>query len=370
MRHGMPSTYIKKLLQNFAGKSKANSVNIVAQRFLQAFNDHGVKPAQIPRLMPQIKLKNLQSEATLLAVLTPELLDQTAKFFGISLKWFEGASETIYECQSCYQQPEIFFELFCGIHSRKWIDDIGIPFRVLTTSKNLDGSSDHHQPLVPVLVEKIAHLGDEAIYRYIIFNDGFDWGYAPGRIQLKAMARLAFSRRNTVTPLLVVKPEILEKIHEGQMVPRKFMHRGLCSEPSLEDFSLPAGSPISKEVNELPEVLKYIEEHKLESLIDSFKPTSTSPSLTDEQAITVTVTSNASKAANAKHAQRNAIKQRFIEFYQSNSNNFTSKKAAALHFFDSLDKKQEQLLFDHRDAAIRTLLDALRDFLKSKNPTA
>jgi hypothetical protein len=257
---------INKLLQRFTRKLKTDSVNLVAQRFIQVFHDHGIQSAQIPRLMPQIKLDDLQSEASVLAVLTPELLDQTAKYFGISLKWLEGASDKIYEYQSCYKQPDIFFDLFTAIQAHKWIDDIGIPFRVLTISKKLDGSSDSYQPLVPVLVEKMANLGDEPIYRYIIFNDGFDWGHQPARIQLKAMARIAYIHGGTVIPLLVVKPEILEQILEGKMIPRDFLHSGLVSNPSLEDFALSADSPIAKEVAELPYVLEYIEEHNLNDM--------------------------------------------------------------------------------------------------------
>lgn len=271
---------LNKLWQSFTGKTKTNSVNTVAQRYLQAFNDHGVKPAQIPRLMPQIKLDDLQSEASLLAVLTPELLDQTARFFRISLKWLEGASDKIYEYQSCYKQPEIFFELFFAIQGRKWIDDIGIPFRVLVTSKKLDGSSDTYQPLVPVLVEKIAQLGDEPIYRYIVFNDGFDWSHSPARIQLKAMARMAYLHGGTVSPLLVVKPEILERILEREMVPHDYLQGGLVSNPSLEDFAMSADCSIAKEAAELPYVLEYIEEHNLNELF-SKKPQQHSEPITE-----------------------------------------------------------------------------------------
>lgn len=268
---------MKRIFQLIAKKSKSNPVNIVAQRFLQAFNDHGVQSSQIPRLMPQIKLDNLQSEASLLAVLTPELLDKTAKFFGISLKWLEGASDKIYEYQTCYKQPEIFFELFSAIQSRKQIDDIGIPFRVLVTSKKLDRLSNTYQPLAPVLVEKIAQLGEEPIYRYVIFNDGFDWSHQPARIQLKAMARIAYTCGRTVTPLLVVKPEVLERILECEMVPHDYLQGGLVSDPSLEDFAMPASSPIAKEVAELPCVLEYIEEHNLNELFPK------RPQLHDEQ---------------------------------------------------------------------------------------
>lgn len=80
----------------------------------------------------------------------------------------------------------------------------------------------------------------------------------------------------------------------------------------------------------------------------------------NEQTTAATVSSNAVKAAQASHAQTNEIKARFIQFFEVEGQNFTSKRAAAISFFDSLHDTQEKLLFDHKDAAVRTLLDGLR----------
>lgn len=99
---------------------------------------------------------------------------------------------------------------------------------------------------------------------------------------------------------------------------------------------------------------------------DTVKPSSEA---SQDQPIVATVNENAVKAANAKHASRNAIKSRFISFYQSEGSNHPSKTASAEHFYDSLDDKQEKLLFENKDAAIRTLLDALRAHLKEANPS-
>lgn len=80
----------------------------------------------------------------------------------------------------------------------------------------------------------------------------------------------------------------------------------------------------------------------------------------NEQPISVTVGSNAIKAAHASHAATNAIKERFIQFFDDEGKNYPSKNAAAAQFYDMLDDIKEKTLFVHREAAIRTLLDALR----------
>lgn len=182
------SLNVNKLWQRIAGKTKTNPVDVVAQRFLQAFFDHGVEAAQIPRLLPLVKLDDLKSEEALLAVLTPDVLDQTAQLFGIRSQWLEGVDDEIYECRDCYKQPELFFEHFATLHPGSE-DLLAFPVRALSTAKNLDCTDSGEQLLALVLVEQVARLGDEPVYRYHVYRDVWDWSYAPARIQLKAMVR-------------------------------------------------------------------------------------------------------------------------------------------------------------------------------------
>lgn len=359
------SSNANKLWQNLTGKNKPNPVNMVTQRFLQAFHDHGLQPAQIPRLLPKIKLDDLQSEETLLAALTPDVLDQTAHLFGIRTAWLEGVDDDIYERLSCYKQPGKFFENLALLNrDENDFDDFYV--QTLVTTKQLDMNDPSQQFLVVIVVEKFAELGDQRVYRYHVYGDGWDWGYYPTRIQLKAIARLLFKRFGKTMPIYTAKLTDLESIREGKKIPRGCLGGCLLSEPSLEDFALSSNeSRIAKEVDELPNVLRYIEEHNLESLITE-KP---ADEPTNEQPIVATVSSNAVKAANVKHAPKNAIKEKFIQFYQTDGSKFSGRRAAATHFFDSLDEKQEKLQFNSKDAAIRTLLDALRKHLKKEKPS-
>lgn len=261
------SININKLLQSFAGKSKPTPVNIVAQRFLQAFHDHGIQPAQIPRLLPSIKLDDLKSDKSLLAALTPCVLDQTAQLLGIRTAWLEGVDGYIYEPLTCYKQPEIFFENLALLkRDENDFDDFYV--QTLATTKQLEMNDSSQQLLVVIVAEKIAELGDQRVYRYHVYGDGWDWGYWPTRIQLKAMARLLYRKFGKTMPLYTVKLADLENIRDSKQIPRSCLGGCLISTPSLEDFALsPKESAVAKEVAELPEVLKYIEEHNLESLI-------------------------------------------------------------------------------------------------------
>lgn len=266
-----------KFLRRFSGSKKTQSLDIVAQRFCQIFHDHGVEKSQIPRLMPQLTLGDLKTNETLLAVLTPEILDQTARLFGIRPEWLEGVDDEIYPYRHCYKEPELLLDLLATLRSRADSDwTHHFPLRILVSNKHLDCKSDREQLMVPVVLEKIAELGDEPIYRYYIFNDGFNWEYEPGRIQLKAMIRTFYKTFRTPVPLMVIQPAALQSVLDRKKISREFLDGCLVTTPSLEDFSLTSQeSVVAVEVDEIPKVLKYIEDHKLESIFtNARRPTS------------------------------------------------------------------------------------------------
>lgn len=256
------------LWQSFTGQTKSNPVNVVAQRFLQVFHDHGLQATQIPRLLPQIKLDDLKSEEALLVALTPDVLDQAAHLFGIRTAWLEGVDDCIYDCLSCYKQPEIFFENLAMINCGEHDSDV-FYVQTLVATKQLDMNDPSQQLLVVVVAEKIAELNNQCVYRYHVYGDGWDWGYWPTRIQLKAIARLLFKKFGKTMPIYTTQLTDLENIREGRLIPRNYLGRCLLSEPSLEDYAMTQEENFhEKEITELPEVLKYIEEHNLESHID------------------------------------------------------------------------------------------------------
>ncbi|MEO7344811.1 MAG: hypothetical protein ABIU85_08235, partial [Methylotenera sp.] len=200
---------VKKLWQFIAGSQNTGSVDLIARRFLQVFLDHGIEASQIPRLLPQIKLDNLQHLEKLLAVLTPAILDQTADLFGIRSPWLEGVDDEIYESRHCYKEPTLLLNHLATLK----IDThhpFSFPLRILTTTKNLDYHNTSDQLLAPVIVEPIMELGDKWIYRYHIYRDGFNWNYEPTRIQLKVIARIVYKHFNTSVPMFVISMKEME----------------------------------------------------------------------------------------------------------------------------------------------------------------
>lgn len=262
---------IPKLWQIIAGRKNTSDLALVAKRFLRVFNDHGVQTSQIPRLLPQLRLDDLQSPEKLLTALTPEILDQTAKLFGIRIEWLEGADDCIYNYLATGKDPKIFFEYLSSLN----IDPeevLGFPFRVITNTKQPDYKNPEIQHFALVLVEKIAQLGEEPIYRYHIFRDGFKWSHRSARIELKAITRVVCKAYNTLAPLFVVSDNELDRILEGKVIPAKYVHGCQITNPSLEDYAESKDeSVVAKETDELPAVLEYIAEHHLDEIVARLK---------------------------------------------------------------------------------------------------
>lgn len=239
----------------FGNKPTPDPVELVAQRFLQAFLDHGIAVTRIPRLVDGVSLESLRGIDELVKVLTPSVLDATANLFGIQHAWLEGATDVIYPRRHVYRDLPTFLSLLPSEKSAS----VRAPLRALCSSP-LDYSADRHQPVALVILEQAAMLDDDVVPRFTVINDVWDWSYQPARLQAKAMARLSFKRFGPV-PLYCVPDAMLESILSGEAIPHNVLAGTMITDPSLEDYVLsPTASAVAKEAEELPEVLRYLDE--------------------------------------------------------------------------------------------------------------
>ncbi|MCF8177460.1 MAG: hypothetical protein K9J74_03040 [Sulfuritalea sp.] len=264
----MPSFFDgpKKSLRRLLGQPPGKPVSLAAERVLLVFCEHGVEAAQIPRLLPQIGLDDLHTPEKLLAILTPELIDKIAKLFAVRSQWLEGCDDRIYEYLATYKEPQRLLN-----HLRtlwllpSWKNEFLTPLRILTTTKCLDYRDDQRFELAPVLFEPITTLGDETIYRYHIYQDGFCWDHAPARIELKAIGRTIWNSLGKRIPLCYVSPHDMEEVLEGRRIPRSLFSRGYLHDPSFEDYILDgAKSVVARETDELPTVFEYMATENLD----------------------------------------------------------------------------------------------------------
>ena len=254
--------------------------NVVADRLTSVFEAHNIEANQIPRLLPSIQYKDLNSPKSLLAAITPEVVDATAQMFGIRREWLEGLDDLVYQVNWARGDPRtVLSHLAAGIaargKARSWF-----PLRILTTSMKLERASRHQQWLLPVIVETVEELGETLVYRCHVFGNVYDWTSERTRMELKAISWVVHHQLNKPVPLIQVTPRELEQISMGQAVPSALWRNGLISEPSLEDFVLPQAQTMqAKETDELAKLEAYLgasglKEFRIES-----------PSLIDRTAI-------------------------------------------------------------------------------------
>jgi hypothetical protein len=368
---------IREFFQRFARRTEPPSVGVVANRFLQLFHDHGLVPAQIPRLFPRLRLEDLKSEETLLAALDNSLLEEVAKFFGVRIEWLEGVDDTIYEAHPSYKCPGNLFEDLAALPPQ----NLHYPIRVLANDKNLDRLRDTPQYLVLVMAEKIGELGELTIERFRIYDNLWDWHHPPCRLQLKAVARLLHQALHIPIPIYEIDLDTLETISKRRQIPRQFIYTGFCPSPCLEDFGLSKKeSHAAKDTGELSGVYEFIREYSLKEKANLLKRQESVPeSPPAEPRPVMSKQEKARKAANTKNASGNQLKQQFIEQFSARIEaKEISRAKAAAEFYDKLNEQQAILLCrsakdyqkstpdEVRSRAIRTLRDAYRDSKKPK----
>lgn len=123
------------------------------------------------------------------------------------------------------------------------------------------------------------------------------------------MVRVVRKILGTPVPLMVISPADLQSVLDRQKISHKFFDGCLLTDPSLEDFALTGQeSAVAAEVDEMPWVLRYIEDHKLESLLSSV-PHPTSPpqdTTLEAQVSSASLTPNTSAPKTGKRAENNA----------------------------------------------------------------
>lgn len=324
---------------------------LVAKRFRQLFIDHGIEETRIPRIFPKISLDDLQSDNLLIKKLTPELINEVAELFKVRSEWLEGVDDTIYYHQSCYKRPDKFFEFLKTIK----YDEMGFPFRVITPVEKFDYKDGTRQPFSILFVEKIAELGDEDIHRYYL-DTGWAWDHWTCRIQLKAMALLYWKHIKHPITLYTVPRDTYFEIENLQKIPYPYLRGSLISDPSIEDYvSNPEFSCVAKEIEELPEVYKYIEEYKLNdlSINDLDAEVVESESHVDDDDLSLQ-----QKASRARHEPISQLKRECVHFWLANQK--FSNNEAARRFYQSLIVERKRLLSESN--AEITLSKAISEF--------
>lgn len=292
------------------------------------------------------------------------------------MEWLEGEDERIYPYDSYYKQPKEFFKLFNSVKYEKF----NYPIRLITSAEKLDFRADGYQPILIMLAEKVAEIGEKNIYRYYIDTE-WSWNHSPCRLQLKAIAYQVYKKLRVPIPIFKIEHSAFEKIALGEYIPTHYVNSGFATDPSLEDFVLyPHQSRVSKEHEDIANVLEYLENYKLNDCFNAVNEDTPDQQPEESKNEKLSPKEKAKKAANVKNKAANEIKLRFIQEYAERIKaKGISQSKAAQTFYDTLPSEQEkQLARSSKDFekstndevrlnGIRTLQNAMRKYFK-QNP--
>ncbi|AWR60255.1 TPA: conjugal transfer protein TraE [Proteus mirabilis] len=87
-----------------------NKINSIYERITTVFESHNITPLDMSRMLKKygVTLSKLKSEDAILDLITPEMLNDIASWFGVNIKWLDGTHADIYYHRNLtwYKNPE------------------------------------------------------------------------------------------------------------------------------------------------------------------------------------------------------------------------------------------------------------------------
>jgi hypothetical protein len=247
----------------------------IAVRVRRIFASHGLSPAHWARFLEatkapfSINLTDLKSDGALISWLTEPKIQWIAETFLVRREWIDGEDNRILSTQEYDKRPDRFFSLIsqqtdgliweqAPAQPEAWFVRYGL---------GRDWSANHTRVFVVVRVP-IARLSNEVIiFRYISDLEPYTWAAGRTAIQLRAWARLLSNVKNIYCVGSEVAADVGSKIWNNEI----FLHEiieGLSHHTRddwhPEDYALyPSESAAAKPDDFFPDVIKFLERHKL-----------------------------------------------------------------------------------------------------------
>jgi len=181
----------------------------IATRFITLFESHGVHRNQIEEFFGHgLDIPSCATDDELLKKLTPEIITNAVKLFGVNKDWLEGSSTEIYDIPDFYKHPEDF-DLYLA-ELVKNTDANKLSAYALTIEKQ---SNHEFNDSLFVIAEPIGEINQREIYKYHLLGR---WGihYWKSRAYFTACCALLYKHGLSVAGK-VVERDWLNEICEG-----------------------------------------------------------------------------------------------------------------------------------------------------------
>lgn len=185
-------------------------VESVAGRFIRLFETHGVHRNQIPRFFGGgLTVADVQSETSLIARLSEEILANACQLFAVRREWLDGSSNQAHPLHYFYKKPEAFAQFLDQLLRA---NPDGQLEGVVLLAPEVSGKEN----LLILLREIVGFVGETPIFRYHLLPDWLH-SYWKSRAYLTACVAIAWKRTVHLKGRKVSMQDI-EPIHEGQML--------------------------------------------------------------------------------------------------------------------------------------------------------
>lgn len=182
----------------------------IASRFIALFESHGVHHNQISEFFGHgLDIPSCAIDEDLLKKLTPEIITDAAKLFGVNKDWLEGSSPEIYNIPDFYKHPERFESYIIELVDRIEADKLSA-YALIADKKLMNIYSDS----LFVIAEPIGEINHREIYKYHLLGD---WiiSYWKSRAYFTACCALLCKHGFLVTGE-VVEQNWLNDLYEGK----------------------------------------------------------------------------------------------------------------------------------------------------------
>lgn len=247
--------------------SKVLSIHSLVDRFIKIYENHDILANQIPAFCDKefdLKLIDFESKASILEILTDDLLNWTCSKFGIQREWIDGSTNSIYKRKDYYKRVSDFIELATNLKS-----EFDCEFDIFALKRGkLDNKSEREQYVVLVLRKPIGSLNSKIIYGYIPLSTLWNWGYWRTRYQIKSIFWVCKKLGIDTHGFDMDSKQIIE-ISSGSVFPKLLIDKIPCGYTwYTEDYiDLPDYSIQAKEIDEVNLVLDYIKDQRYDECL-------------------------------------------------------------------------------------------------------
>jgi len=206
----------------------------IATRFVALFESHCVHRNQIEEFFGHgLDIPSCASDDELLKKITPEIITDAVKLFGVNKDWLEGSSNEIYSIPDFYKHPEKFESYLIKLLENTTADKLSAV--VLVSEKKLMNA---YNDSLFVITEVIGEVNQREIVKYHLLGR---WGihYWKSRAYFTACCALLCKHGLSVTGE-VIESNWLTELYEGKkMLKYGFYDRnGGVNFPSVGSWSV------------------------------------------------------------------------------------------------------------------------------------